>query len=220
MDPDNLRSLLDIFTRGKYQTSEDLPTIPEAFSSYGDRLQSALTEGDEAWMTPEGEMTPYGGESLMSLVMGTMGGGPKNLSQLVNVLKKMYRKQHYLKQKGKGSWAKPALRRPATLYDQNKEMLKIMDDPIYSATNRPLDKMLENYGPKAHSQIRRLINENRAIALDIPERAFPIERAVTRMLKTIEPNTKKAGNLLQALEAEEWEEGIMPILSQLKKYGF
>ena len=83
MDPDNLRSLLDIFTRGKYQTSEDLPTILEAFSSYGDRLQSALTEGDEAWMTPEGEMTPYGNESLMSLVMGIMGGGPKNLSQKV-----------------------------------------------------------------------------------------------------------------------------------------
>ena len=76
----------------------------------------------------------------------------------------------------------------------------------YGSTRSALDKLLSKYGKKAHSQIRALIDENRAIALDLPERAIPMERAIDRMIRIIEPDAKKRKMIHNAWSAEEWEE--------------
>ena len=74
-----------------------------------------------------------------------------------------------------------------------------------------LDKILSKYGKKAHTQIRGLIDYNRAIALDIPEKAMPMERAINRMIRIIEPDAKKRRIIEDAYDAEEWTEFTGPL---------
>ena len=81
-------------------------------------------------------------------------------------------------------------------------------------SKKPLDTLLEKYGKKAHYQIRSLIDENRHIALDLPERAIPMEKAVGRMLKTVEPDPKLQKQLFDAWDAEEWKTSIEPLAQQ------
>ena len=92
-------------------------------------------------------------------------------------------------------------------------------DPI--GNREALDAMLSKYGTKVHSHIRRLIDESRGVAMDLPERAMPMERAIQRMIKVIEPDATKSKKLLDALEAEEWNDFITPnIRMPLKRQGF
>jgi len=91
----------------------------------------------------------------------------------------------------------------------------------YGSTRTTMDKLLSKYGEKAHSQIRALIDESRGVAMDVPERAYVLDRAIDRMIRIVEPDTKKQKILHNALYAEEWEEftGILAkqVLGSLNK---
>ena len=144
------RTLLSLLSKGKYETSEDLPTMPEMAHSYIDNIIESYEESKQ--YEPE--------------VKGT------GLGML--------------------EWAAAPLVGKA--------------GKAYGSTRSALDKLLSKYGKKAHSQIRALIDENRAIALDLPERAIPMERAIYRMIRIIEPDVKKRKIIHNAWSAEEWEE--------------
>ena len=99
--------------------------------------------------------------------------------------------------------------------NQNKIILKEIDAGIH---NRELDYALSKYGKKPWAQIRRLIEENRAIGIDLPERGQPLGKAISRMIKKIEPDQKKAEKLLNLLHQEEWSDFTGPLAGRVMEH--
>ena len=99
-------------------------------------------------------------------------------------------------------------------------------DPILSAiggvsgTRSLLDMALKRYGKKAFTKIRGLIDYDRAIAMDIPEKSHYLQRGINRMLKTVEPDAKKRNIIKELIDKEDMEEFTIPfaesVLRQLK----
>ena len=87
--------------------------------------------------------------------------------------------------------------------------------------NRPLDHLLSKYGKSNHARIRALIEENKYIAMDLPERAGPLEKGIEKMIKIIEPDKVKHRKIINAWSQEEWDDFISPlqkrVLDLLKK---
>ena len=67
-----------------------------------------------------------------------------------------------------------------------------------------LDDALSKYGKKAHNQIRELIDYDRAIAMDIPEKSHFLQRGISRMFRVVEPDKKKVQRLEDLLAKEDW----------------
>jgi len=81
--------------------------------------------------------------------------------------------------------------------------------------NRPLDFLLSKYGKSNHARVRALIEENKAIAMDSPERAMPLQKAINKMIKIIEPDKKKQRNILNGWHQEEYSDFIEPLKKRL-----
>ena len=73
--PPERRTLMDIFSKGKYKTSADLPTFGQAWGAYEKRFQKAVTEGGKNIFGQE--VGPLTSEDINSMVMGVAGGGLK-----------------------------------------------------------------------------------------------------------------------------------------------
>ena len=71
--PPERRTLMDIFSKGKYKTSADLPTFGQAWGAYEKRFQKAVTEGGKNIFGQE--VGPLTSEDINSMVMGVAGGG-------------------------------------------------------------------------------------------------------------------------------------------------
>lgn len=85
-------------------------------------------------------------------------------------------------------------------------------------TRSLLDEALSKYGKKAHAQIRELINYDRAIAMDLPEKSHYLQRAISRMFRTVEPNKRKVQKLERLWEKEDWEEFVTPLAKNVQKH--
>lgn len=81
--------------------------------------------------------------------------------------------------------------------------------------NRPLDFLLSKYGKSNHARVRALIEENKAIAMDSPERSMPLQKAINKMIKIIEPDKKKQRNILNKWHEEEYGDFIEPLKKRL-----
>ena len=77
-----------------------------------------------------------------------------------------------------------------------------------------LDDALSKYGKKAHNQIRELIDYDRAIAMDIPEKSHFLQRGISRMFRVVEPDKKKVQRLEDLLAKEDWEEFTEPLMKR------
>ena len=150
-------TILDILSRGKYQTSEQIPPLSTTGKVTPENLKSLWTALNPP--TPEGVEAP--GLGMLEWAVAPPIGKAGAI--------------------GRAGGA-------------------------YGSTRTTMDKLLSKYGEKAHSQIRALIDENRAIAMDIPERGHVLERAIDRMVRIIEPDAKKRKIINDALDAEEWGE--------------
>ena len=85
-------------------------------------------------------------------------------------------------------------------------------------TRSLLDGALSKYGKKAHAQIRELIDYDRAIAMDVPEKSHYLQRAISRMFRTVEPDKRKAQKLERLWEKEDWEEFVAPLAKNVQKH--
>ena len=81
--------------------------------------------------------------------------------------------------------------------------------------NRPLDFLLSKYGKSNHARIRALIEENKGIAMDSPERAMPLQKAINKIIKIIEPDKKKQKSILNKWQEEEYGDFIEPLKKRL-----
>jgi len=77
-----------------------------------------------------------------------------------------------------------------------------------------LDDALSKYGKKAHNQIRELIDYDRAIAMDIPEKSHFLQRGISRMFRVVEPDKKKVQRLEDLWTMEDWEEFTEPLMKR------
>ena len=66
---------MDIWSKGKYKTSADLPTLGQAWGAYEKRFQKAVTEGGKNIFGQK--VGPLTSEDINSMVMGVAGGGAK-----------------------------------------------------------------------------------------------------------------------------------------------
>jgi len=107
---------------------------------------------------------------------------------------------------------------PLVLARRFGHIFKEMSEGVH---NRPLDLLLSKYGKSNHARIRALIEENKAIAMDLPERAGPLEKGIEKMIKIIEPDKVKHRKIINAWSQEEWDDFISPlqkrVLDLLKK---
>ena len=74
-----------------------------------------------------------------------------------------------------------------------------------------MDFLLSKYGKSNHARVRALIEENKAIAMDSPERSMPLQKAINKMIKIIEPDKKKQRNILNKWHEEEYGDFIEPL---------
>jgi len=116
------RTILDILSGGQYQTSKDLPpltsgNIMEDISSLNAFLNPPLPENVEA---PGAGLLEYTGMSPVA--------GPKNIAQLLKILKKL------AKSKGYGKWAPSGIsgKKPSSLFglspSEEEDVLQVIAD--------------------------------------------------------------------------------------------
>ena len=79
---------------------------------------------------------------------------------------------------------------------------------------RLLDVALAKYGKKAHAQIRSLLDENKGIALDHPERAHYVVRGMERMARMIEKDPTKAQRLIDLMWREDYLDTVAPLMQR------
>lgn len=101
---------------------------------------------------------------------------------------------------------------PLVLTKRFGHILKEMSKGVH---NRPLDFLLSKYGKLNHARIRGLIEENKSIAMDLPERAVPLEKAITKMIKIIEPNKVKHKKIINAWSQEEFDDFSSPLQKRI-----
>ena len=83
---------------------------------------------------------------------------------------------------------------------------------------RLLDVALTKYGKKAHALMRSLLDENKAIALDHPERAHYVVRGMERMARTVEKDPKKAKRLIDLMWREDYLDTVAPLMERVIYY--
>ena len=83
---------------------------------------------------------------------------------------------------------------------------------------RVLDHVLSKYGTKPHAQLRKLIEENKAVSLDLPERGDVLQRAINRIVKKIEKNPKKQKRIIDLIFQEDWEDFTGMLAGRTMKY--
>jgi hypothetical protein len=71
--PPERRTLMDIWSKGKFKTSSDLPTLGQAWGAYEKKFQKGVTEGGKNIFGQK--VGPLKSEDLQSMVMGVAGGG-------------------------------------------------------------------------------------------------------------------------------------------------
>jgi len=83
---------------------------------------------------------------------------------------------------------------------------------------RLLDVALAKYGKKAHALMRSLLDENKAIALDHPERAHYVVRGMEKMARTVEKDPKKAKRLIDLMWREDYKDTVAPLMERVIYY--
>ena len=74
-------------------------------------------------------------------------------------------------------------------------------------------------GPgKEPREVRKLIEENKAVAMDVPERGQVLSKAIQRMVSTVEKNPTKQKSLLDLIWKEDWEDFTGPLAKRTLKY--
>jgi hypothetical protein len=72
-NPTHRKTLMDIWSKGEYKTSADLPTFGQAWGAYEKKFQKGVTEGGKNIFGQK--VGPLKSEDLQSMVMGVAGGG-------------------------------------------------------------------------------------------------------------------------------------------------